>query len=110
VAVGVQSYRDGRVPQHLAHDLWMNVLCQKEVGAGVPEVVEPYVGKRGPPQEWLPVPVVEVAGVGGVDPGVGEHEPALRPGAVRCGPLLTASEEGVGSATVWTGTMHLTLE
>jgi hypothetical protein len=38
------------------------------------------------PEEWLPVPVVEIVGVGGVAPGVRKHEPALRPGAVRCGP------------------------
>ena len=49
VAVSVQRYRDTRVPEHLAHNLRVDPLCKQQGRAGVPEVVEAYVGKPGLP-------------------------------------------------------------
>ena len=51
VAVSVQRYRDTRVPEHLAHNLRVDHLCKQQGRAGVPEVVEAYVGQPGLPQQ-----------------------------------------------------------
>jgi len=83
VAVGVERYGDVGVPEHLRDDLGVYASREQQRRTRVPEVVEAYVGQASPPEEWLPVPVVEIVGVGGVAPGVRKHEPALRPGAVR---------------------------
>jgi hypothetical protein len=53
VAVDVQRDRDARVPEHLGDDLRVHALGQQQGGAGVPEVVEAYVGQPGTPQERL---------------------------------------------------------
>src|SRR5215211_3136217 len=60
VAVGVQRDGDGRVPEHLGDYLRVDAFSQEERRTGVPEVVEAYVGQPGPPQERLPVLVMEV--------------------------------------------------
>ena len=49
-----------RVPEHLRDDLRVHPLSQKQGRAGVPEVVEAYVGQPGTPQEWLEVAGHEV--------------------------------------------------
>lgn len=86
MTVGVERYGDVGVPEHLRDDLGVYAPREQQRRTRVPEVVEAYVGQASPPEEGLPVPVVEIVGVGGVAPGVRKHEPALRPGAVRCGP------------------------
>ena len=35
------------MPKHIAYDLRMYAFDEEQVGAGVPEVVEPYVGQPG---------------------------------------------------------------
>ena len=54
MAVGVERDGDTRVSERLAHYLRVDALPPEQRRAGVPEVVEPYVGKPGTPEERLP--------------------------------------------------------
>ncbi len=60
MAVDVQRDRAARMTQHLRDYLRVDALRQEKRRAGVPEVVESYVGQPASPQERLPVLVVEV--------------------------------------------------
>ena len=64
--IGVQGHGDGRVSQKLLHELGMDTPYQEQGSAGVPEVVEAYLGQTGLLQEWLVGPVTRFSGLTGV--------------------------------------------
>ncbi len=40
MAVSVQGYRNGGVPEEFLDNLWVGAFGEQECGAGVPEVVQ----------------------------------------------------------------------
>ena len=79
VGVGVHRLRYGGVPEHLLDYLGIRAFTEKDRGAGVPEVVEPYPGEPGSLQERPEGAVGEVAHVHGRPDGRSENEVILPP-------------------------------
>ena len=86
--VGVYSLRYGRVPEHLLDYLGVRALTEKDRGARVTEVVEPYPGEPGALQERPEGAVGEVGHVHGRTDGGGENEVVLPPEGAGGEPLL----------------------
>ena len=68
---------------HLGDDLRVHALREQERRAGVPEVVEAYVGQHGTPQQRLEVAGHKVRVVCVPADGVRENEATILPAAVR---------------------------
>jgi len=58
--VGVHRDGDRRVPQHLLHCFGVDAFGEEQRGAGVSQVVEPFVGEPCPLEQRLLGAVVEI--------------------------------------------------